>query len=186
MKLKTNRPVRYLLIPCVLFLCACAATPTQQEQMIAYVTPVTEHATGKSISVSPVIVSDIPEHDWSQMQWQPLTEADFTAAIVKTIDHSGLFSTTDTKGPADYYLSANVTGQELFGGANSIFLLLVRYELKEATTENIVWIENIFSFHQLAATDVFYGADRVAQVLEGAVRKNLEQLIENLDATLPP
>ena len=70
--------------------------------------------------------------------------------------------------------------------SNEAFLLLVRYELKEATTENIVWIENIFSFHQLAATDVFYGADRVAQVLEGAVRKNLEQLIENLDATLPP
>jgi hypothetical protein len=178
--------MRYLFIPCILFLCACAATPTQHEQMIAYVTPVTEHATGKSISVSPVIITDTPEHNWSQPQWQPLTESDFTTAIVKTIDHSGLFKTTDTKGPADYYLSANVTGQELFGGANSIFLLLVHYELKETTTDNVTWVENIFSFHQLATTDVFYGADRFAQVQEGAVRKNLEQLITKLNATLPP
>jgi hypothetical protein len=182
--MKPNRLLYFLVALILLFLSACA-TPLKQDQLIPETAQVTTHATGKGIQVGPIIVAEAPKPSWTEPQWQRLNEETFTSAIVDTLDRSGLFSTTSTAGPADYQLSAEVVDQKLVGTMSNIMLLLVRYQLTDIITGNILWTENLLSFHHLSAADVFMGADRVAQVVETAVRQNLQQLVVRLDANLP-
>jgi len=182
--MKPNSLTYFLAALVLLFLGACA-TPLKQEQLIPETVQVTTHTTGKGIQVGPVVVAEVPKPSWTEPQWQRLNQETFTSAIVDTLDRSGLFSTTSTAGPADYRLSAEVVAQKLVGTMSNIMLLLVRYQLTDMASGNILWTENLLSFHHLSAADVFMGTDRVAQVVETAVRQNLQQLVARLDENLP-
>lgn len=182
--MKSNSFLYFLVALVCLFLGACA-TPLKQEQLIPDTAQVTTHATGKGIQVSPVIVAEAPKPSWTEPKWQRLDEETFSSAIIDTLDRSGLFSTTSTVGPADFRLSVEVVDQKLVGTMSNIMLLLVRYQLIDTNTNNTLWVENLLSFHHLSAEDVFMGTDRVAQVVETAIRRNLQLLVVRLDANLP-
>ncbi len=143
--------------------------------------PAAAHAASKNIQVHPVIISDVPKPSWTEIQWQYIDHDFFTKAIVDTLDHSGLFSTVGISGPADYRLSAEVVGQKMVGSMSNIMLLLVRYQLVDTPSGNMLWSENLLTFHHLSASDVFMGGTRAAQVVETAIRKNLQQLVARLD-----
>ena len=174
-----------LLLALSLLLGACA-TPLKHEQLVPKTAPVAAHTTGKHILVDPAIITDVPKPSWTEPQWQHLDQDILKRAIVDTLDRSGLFSAVGITGPADYRLSTEVAGQQLVGTMSNIMLLLMRYQLVDTASGNILWTENLLSYHHLSASDVFMGTDRVAQVVETAVRKNLQQLVTRLDANLPP
>lgn len=182
--MKLNSLLRFLVVLTLLFLSACT-TPLKQEQLIPEKAQVTTRATGKSILVSPVLVVEPAKPSWTEPQWQRLNQETFTRAVVDTLTRSGLFSTVDTTGPADYRLSAEVVDQKMVGTMSNIMLLLVRYQLTDISSGDNPWTENVLSYHHLSAEDVFMGTDRVAQVVETAVRHNLEQLVARLDKNLP-
>jgi hypothetical protein len=166
-----------------LLLSACA-TPIKHEQLVPQIAPTTTHATGERIQVDPVIITDVPKKSWTVTIWESLDQDTFTNAILDTLDRSGMFSTVSTTGPADYRLSADLVGQQLIGSVSNIMLLLVRYQLVDTASGNILWTENLFSFHHLSGAEVFMGADRSTQVVEAAVRQNLQQLVVRLDENL--
>ena len=182
--MKPNSQLYFFVTLVLLFLSACA-TPLKQEQLIPETVRAITHATNKGIQVDPVLIAEAPKPSWTEPKWQRLNQETFTSAIVDTLDRSGLFSTTSIVGPADYRLSVEVVDQKLVGTMSNIMLLLVRYQLTDTTSANILWTENLLSFHHLSAADVFMGTDRVAQVVETAVRQNLQQLVVRLDANLP-
>lgn len=183
--MKWNRLLLTLPVLGLLLLSACA-TPLQGEKLVAATAVAPQHTTGKRIQVGPVTVSHVPKPSWTEPQWQHLDQAVLTEAIVTTLTRSGLFSQVSTTGPADYRLSADVVGQQLVGTMSNISMLLVRYQLVDTVSGKTLWSENLFSFHHLSASDVFMGTDRVAQVVETAVRNNLKQLVGKISEALVP
>lgn len=183
--MKLTSLLRALPVLSLLLLVGCT-TPLKQEQLVPKTAPVSVHATGKHIQVHPVIIADVPKPSWTEPKWQHIDQDTFTKAIVDTLHRSGLFSAVGTTGSADYRLSAKVVSQRLVGTMSNIMLLLVRYQLVDTSSGNILWTENLLSFHHLSGSDVFMGTDRVAQVVETAVRENLQQLVVRLDANLSP
>lgn len=159
-------------------------TPPKQEELVPESLPVSVQETGKSIKVDPVIVTHVPKPSFVEAKWKHLEPDTFKKAIVDTLNLSGLFSQVNISGPADYQLSADVVGQELLGTSSNIILLLVHYQLIETSSGENLWMENLISYHHLDGTDVYWAHDRIAQVLEGAVRQNLRQLITRLNANL--
>lgn len=89
-----------------------------------------------------------------------------------------------TEGPTDYSLAAEVIGERMSGTMNNIVLILVRYTLTDMENQNVLWTENLLSHFEMSAEDVFVGTDQVAKTIEGAVRRNMDQLDNGLARTL--
>lgn len=142
--------------------------------------PATALASSKTIQVHPVIITHVPKSSWTEMIWKRIDQNRFNKAIVDALEHSGLFGTINTTGPTDYRLSADVVGQRLVGTASSIMLLLVRYQLVDTPSGDILWTENLLSFHHLSGADIFMGSERAPKVVETAIKRNLQQLVEHL------
>jgi len=142
--------------------------------------PAATPAISKTIQIHPVVITHVPKPSWTVTRWQHIEQNRLTNEIFRALDHSGLFSAVSTTGPADYRLSAEVVGQKLVGSMSNIMLLLVRYQLVDTSTNNILWTENLLSFHHLSGSDVFMGSKRARQVVEMAIKRNMQELVARL------
>lgn len=165
---------------------ATYARPVDPGLMIPDVGLTPVQSTGKTILVSPVTVSKMPEASWMGTRHDRIGPDIYTRAIVDTLTQTGLFMKVSTEGEENYQLSVDVADQQLIGGLSNIMLLLIRYRLTEETSGDVLWSENILSHYHLAASDEFMGAERSPKVAEGAVRHNLKQLVAGLNANLSP
>ena len=87
---------------------------------------------------------------------------------------SGIFKEIFTDQNGDYELDTEILSQKLQPGLTAYAALFVRYRLVGTRTNQVLWTENIFS-----QNDAF-GANQGKDVLEGAARDNLAQLIRKL------
>lgn len=177
-----NRLLSSLIVLAVLL--ASCATPITRTELIPQDEAMFQ-STNKSIAILPVTISDRPKPDWTEPSSVPFPTSDeYQFAMVNTLSRCGLFKEVMTEGPADYSLAAEVIGERMSGTMNNIVLILVRYTLTDMENENVLWTENLLSHFEMSAEDVFVGADRVAKTIEGAVRRNMDQLDNGLARAL--
>lgn len=171
-----------LIVACVLMFGGCAMTAQQAESVPTDIA--TFESTGKSLYVRPVTTQPNPKPGFLMNEPLRLDIDTFHGVVSETLRRTSLFSDVKADNNADYTLTTEIVGQRLIGSVSSVALLLVRYELRDATGDRVIWSENLFSHFELSASEVFMGAERTRKVLEGASRDNMAQLVNKLGGIL--
>ena len=171
-----------VIVIALLFLNGCKTEITKKEivpeELSVYV------STGKNVVVLPVVVRAEPKPGFLMDESPTIDGETYGEALIKSLQKSSLFSSVNTHEIADFSISAEIIGQRIIGSVSNVSLFLVRYELINTHSEETIWSENIFSHHALSAQDVFMGAERQADIIEGASRDNISQLIDKLGVVL--
>lgn len=101
-------------------------------------------------------------------------------ALMNTMTGSGLFAIVTDNGQADRELHSEIIAVAPSGGYNMTYAFVTQYWIIDPTTGNEVWRKGINARHEVKVTETWSGSARAVQALEGAVRKNLQRLVEAL------
>lgn len=105
-----------------------------------------------------------------------ISDEDFTAALVASINKSKAFSTVVQGKAGDYELSVGILGmdQPSFGASFTV-KMEAGWTLKNSATGAVVWQKVIKSEHTATMGDAMVGATRLRMANEGAARNNIKQ-----------
>lgn len=160
-------------------LLSCAAAP-DVTNMIPSPPPTTVH-TDKVLRVGEVTGGQTTNPLMQSM----IDDAGFRQALIETLQKSGLFSSVVTgDSTADYELRAEIVSQEVQGMYDATATLFVNYRLLELPSNQEIWKENLLSRYMAEFEESFVGVERRRKANEGAVRENLNQLVERLSQVL--
>ena len=104
--------------------------------------------------------------------------ASFRQALEQSLRQAGLLGNAEL---ANHYLSAELIDldQPLIGASFTV-TARVRYELIDADADQVVYQELITQPYTAQFSDAFIGTERLKLANEGAIRNNIEALIEDL------
>jgi hypothetical protein len=147
---------------------AGCATQTKHEAMVA-----TGFAVAKK-SPQTVSVNVLGGKETEGIGKPQISDAEFTRALVDSINASKVFSTV-VPGPAGNYLLTvqmfDLT-QPTFG-LTYVVKMEAGWTLKRADTGKAVWQESIASQHTATTADAFVAVERLRIATEGAARNNI-------------
>jgi len=103
-------------------------------------------------------------------------------ALLNTMSGSGLFASVTDKGNADRELHSEIIAVAPSGGYNMTFAFVTQYWIIDPANGDEVWRKGINARHEVKVSETWSGSARAVQALEGAVRKNLQQLVEELSS----
>jgi hypothetical protein len=178
----TSRLFLGLYAVCSLLIAGCAPMELAPDELVIKPQVRVEHQTGKSLVVPLPKVRKEFRSTWTEIPMQELEPELFHDVLVTTLGEAGLFRQVAVSGDADYSLRSEVIVQRLTG--IGLMLLFVRYELVDITTGQPVWQENLLTYKNLTAADVFTGWDRVRQLTQITVQAHMGDLIEKLNEVM--
>lgn len=112
----------------------------------------------------------------SSMGKSQISDEDFSAALVASINRSQVFSKVIQGKGGDYDLSVGIIGmdQPSFGMSFTV-KMEAGWTLKNVATGETVWQKAIKSQHTATPGDAFVGTTRLRMATEGAARNNIKQ-----------
>jgi hypothetical protein len=113
-----------------------------------------------------------------------ISDADFKAATENSLARAGLFRGIGKDASARYSLKAFMTRQSPTYGMSFTVDLEVGWTLVENASQKVLWRKVIASRHTATVSDAFAGVNRARMGFEGAARKNIEAVLQEL-AQLP-
>jgi len=130
-------------------------------------------ATGNKVEKGKLIMS---------VQLMNLEPEDLTILIRDSFTKTGLFSKVVLSGEADYTLSANIKYQSQRAHTNAAVetFLRIEYKIINYDQTQVVWEEEIGSSNDVKITQKLNGITRSVHSFEGAVRQNIERLIQKI------
>ena len=154
----------------------CASSAKPQAMISVPVSPVHR-------SASDVVVAAIGGKETSAMLVSQISNADFALALRDSFDKAGLFKQALASGPARYALDAFIVqlNQPMFGGSMTVSME-VSYTLSRTEPKEVLWKKGISSTYTAAFSEAFVGATRLQMANEGAARKNIEQVIQEISS----
>ncbi|PLY04961.1 MAG: hypothetical protein C0622_01980 [Desulfuromonas sp.] len=161
----------------VFLLYGCASGP-DVASMVTRVPAVT----GQSVAGTLVVGEVSGGKETNPMWMSTIDDASFRQALFTSLERSGLFEQALLTGDGEYRLDCEILAQEVKPGFDMSATLMVRYQLSRAG--ETVWAENIFTQYEAKMEETFYGVKRAQLANEGAVRKNIAQLIQQLQVFL--
>jgi hypothetical protein len=118
--------------------------------------------------------------DTNPFIWPSLGDAGFRKALHIALERSGLFQGAFVDQNSDYLLYPEVITEELIPGLKMTAVLHARYRLIEAWSKKKLWEDRILTVYDADLGEGLYGLTRARAALEGAVRKNLKELVKRL------
>jgi hypothetical protein len=112
-----------------------------------------------------------------------LTTGDFRRALLDSLKLAGLLA--DASAPYSLTVMEVKLDQPSFGLDMSV-TATVQYVVTDTAKGGVVWSETITTSHTATFDDAFVGATRLTLACEGALRKNLGQLVQKLGAAPLP
>jgi hypothetical protein len=110
-----------------------------------------------------------------------IDRASFRKALVKALFEAGYNVFESRAGQPTYQLSARIVDQvQPVAGFDMTVALRVRYTLSSLVSAEFRWEKEVSSAYTATMGEAFVGAERLNKANEGAVRKNLERLLEEL------
>ncbi len=171
--MKTRKNLKsFPLLFVAVMLVSCATAP-EKNKMVPYIDYSTFASSGRTLKITEVKGGE--ETGWDVPK---IDNKSFKEALIDTLKKTGLFKEIFTGQPGDYELDAEIVSQKVQPGLTAYAALFVHYRLVETKTNQAIWNENIFS-----QNDAF-GANQGKDVIEGAARDNLTQLIRKLSEIL--
>lgn len=160
---------------------ACIPAPEVSE-MIPSTTPSTILHSDKVLRVGEVTGGK----KTNPMMESTIDNAGFRQAMVETLQKSGLFrSVIIDQAPADFELQTEIISQDVQGMYDKMAVLFVHYSLVDASSQQVIWKENLISRYLVKFEETVFVLDRRKIANEGVVRENLNLLVERLSQVLP-
>ncbi len=115
----------------------------------------------------------------SPMWTSQVDSSDFQRALENSLRATGLLSPIGSNGP--FQLTADLTSlDQPMVGFNMTVTATVRYSLIEKSSGKEIFSRSIPTPYTAKIGDAFVGSERLKLANEGAVRKNIEELIAEL------
>ena len=161
------------LIVCVLAIILWGCAGPGVTRMIPFDTPIANRTITKTVRVKPV--------SGEVKEWFNAKNTQIRDAIVKSLEHSKLFTAVVLEGQSDLELRATIIDQRFKnpGFPPSRNEITINYKLFENESGSILWQETIQS---MAGSNATGGADRLRKSCEGAVRENIALFISELSS----
>lgn len=153
---------------------SCAAVP-EKSKMIPVIDYSTFGSTDRTLKIA-----DINGGETTGWTVPKIDNESFKQALIRTLNDSRIFKAVFTGQQGDYELDTEIISQKLEPGIEAYAALFIHYRLVETKTNQVIWTENIFSQND------GFGAHQGKDVLEGAARDNLTQLVRKIAEILPP
>jgi len=154
------------------FLCGCSQKLNQEAMTPYWVKTVNKHPQTVTVAVSggQSASADGPVK---------ISNDQITAAIVDTINSSGVFSKVIPVSGGDYILSVALVDMDrpMFGASMTV-KLSADWTLRKADSNQIVWQQNIRSENTVPFDAAFAGSTRGKMATAGAVNDNVKQGLE--------
>jgi hypothetical protein len=134
-------------------------------------------------SASDVVVTAIGGKETSAMLVSQISNADFALALRDSFDKAGLFKKALASGFAHYALDAFIVqvNQPMFGASMTVSME-VSYTLSRTEPKEVLWKKGISSTYTASFGEALVGATRLRMANEGAARKNIEQIIQEISS----
>lgn len=112
-----------------------------------------------------------------------ITNEQYHEALRQALIDSKVFTQVVASGPADLKLHSEIITITTEGGVSPFYAIVVQYWVTNSATSEEVWQTGINTRHQVKWNEAFAGGTRIIMAVEGATKKNLTQLIEELAAS---
>ena len=113
-----------------------------------------------------------------------ITNEQFFEALRRTMIDSRVFASVVESGDkADLNLYSEIITVTTEGGISPTYAIVVQYWLVDPATGRQVWRKGINTRHHVEWNEAFAGATRIIRAVEGATKKNLLRLVEELSST---
>lgn len=135
-------------------------------------------STAKTLNISAVEGGRKPEFGGMET----LTDETFQKAILSTFRASGIFKEIGAGIDADYHLFAEITSMDTVTDQAATYttFLVVNYRLFRSGHQRELWQKIIRSLHRVTVAQAVSGGARMTRALEGATRKNLARLVDEI------
>lgn len=170
---------RLLALSMVALLTACA-TPARVDQMQVSTSLATRTAVSSSELRENVAVRDVTGGKETNPMWMSnVSSSDFERALEASLKDAGLWSPNRQAGK--YLLVAHLEklDQPMFGASMTV-TASVRYALVERSSGKTVFERILATPYTAEWNAAFMGSERLKLANEGAVRSNIQQLIDAL------
>ncbi len=171
---KNRNPFTSIFILTGFFLSGCAGLDLNN--MVPDTSSLAATRIDKSISVTNVSGAQDSKFGGPAM----VSNEQFKSSLVEALRNSGIFRSVVTESAADLEISAEFVAQGQGAGLNYLAALVVEYMIVDSASKDEVWSDAFNSRHEVTVGQALSGAKRTVMAAEGAVRENLEQLLENL------
>lgn len=170
-----------LVLSAALMLVGCA-TPARVEQMQTTTSMATRVAVSNSPMRESIAIRDVTGGKDTNPMWvSNVSSSDFERALEASLKDAGLWSAN--RQASKYVLVANLNKlDQPFIGASMTVTATVRYSLIDRATNKDVFERTVATPYTAAWNDSFLGAERLKLANEGAVKANIQQLIDALVA----
>lgn len=172
---------RFSLILIILLSVGCATQTRPVGDLVSEVK--THRFTGseKSLTINNVLGGEVSKQSAWVVNTPKIDNQSFRKLLLGSMEKSGLFSDVIDQSRADYSLDAEIIFQEMTtGGLTNTLMLLVKYELVENKSGNIILKENLYTQSELSASDVFAGNIRIVRLLEQGLILNMNSLLRKI------
>jgi hypothetical protein len=166
-------------IAVLLVMQGCAA-PARTEQMQVSSSLATRTAIANSAMKETVAVKEVTGGKDTNPMWiSNVSSSDFARALELSLKDAGLLSSNNQG--SKYFVVAHLQklDQPLFGASMTV-TATVQYSLVERSTNKEVFARTVSLPYTAAWNDAFLGAERVKLANEGAIRVNIQRLIDEL------
>ena len=109
-----------------------------------------------------------------------ITNEQFFEALSRTLVDSEVFAGIVASDEADLNLHSEIITVTTEGGISPTYAIVVQYWLVDPATGQEVWRKGINTRHHVEWNEAFAGATRIIRAVEGATKKNLLRLVEEL------
>ena len=129
---------------------------------------------------SSISIKDVTGGKETSPMWtSQVDSSDFQRALENSLRATGLLSPIGSNGP--YQLTADLTSlDQPMVGFNMTVTATVRYSLIEKISGKEIFSRSIPTPYTAKIGDAFVGSERLKLANEGAIRKNIEELIAEL------
>jgi ABC-type uncharacterized transport system auxiliary subunit len=180
MKIQTTRLVHLSFALAFALALAGCATPARVDRMQTS----SSLAVRTSVAASPlketITVKDVTGGKDTNPMWvSSVSSADFSRALESSLKDVGLLSGNNQASKYQLIAHLQKLDQPMFGASMTV-TATVQYSLVERSTNKEVFARTVSLPYTAAWNDAFMGSERVKLANEGAIRVNIQQLIDAL------
>lgn len=109
-----------------------------------------------------------------------ITNQEFEAELVRALRESQMFTRVNDAPDADLNLFTQISKVTTYGKFSPTYALWVDYRLVDANSGKEVWRQTVSSRRKAEWNEGITGEQRIELAVQGAVRQNLERLLDML------
>ncbi len=109
-----------------------------------------------------------------------ITNEQYHDALYRTLTDAQLFPRVVESGDADWELHSEIITITTEAGVSPTYAIVVQYWLVDPHTGKEIWRKGINSRHHVEWNEAFAGGTRIIMAVEGATKKNLTRLVQEL------